>query len=215
MNFQLPKVVIDELTTLGTPDSIATKIKDFCIYLDKWNQKINLTGSKSCEDIATDHILDSLKAAKHLPLSEAFIDIGSGAGFPGLILAMIWPDREAHLIEPKEKSANFLKEATKALGLTNVSVYIRAIEDLQGEEIVPIFQEYFSISRAFSPMKKFFGCCHYLVHEDAPIFLMTGESSEALDSEVLTRHNLTLFKSINYDTEKTKKMLVEIRQAQP
>ncbi len=213
MDFIIPAVVQTELTALSASEAAVSKIKDFCILLDKWNQKVNLTGSKSVDEIALNHVHDSLLAAKCLPQSEAFIDVGSGAGFPGLILAMIWPDREAHLIEPKEKSAIFLKEAIKTLSLTNVTVYIRAIEELQGEEIVPIYQEYFSISRAFSPAKKFFGYCHYLVHEDAPLFLMSGEESELLDPQVLEKNKLTVFKSTNYDLSKPKKTLVEIRQA--
>ena len=209
MDFILPDALKDELTIF--PSASLEQITTFCVLLDQWNKKINLTGSKSALEIAQDHVLDSIKAAKLLPTVEAFIDIGTGAGFPGLVLAMLWPDREAHLVEPREKSATFLKEAIKALGIKNVSVYIRAIEDLQGEEIIPIYQEFFSISRAFSPIKKFIGYCHYLIREESPLFLMTGENSEVLDPSILQKHNIRIVNSTGYDQNKPKKLLVELR----
>jgi len=212
MNFSLPKAVEQELQKLSAPPSAQKSIVDFCILLDKWNQKMNLSGSKSPDDLATEHVLDTLRAAQHLPVSEAFLDIGSGAGFPGIILGMLWPEREGHLVEPKEKSATFLKEAVKNLGLSNVTIYVRAIEDLQGEEVIPIYQEYFSISRAFSPMKKFLGHCSYLVREESPLFLMTGENSEVLDEAALAKYQLFVAKSTKYDSDKPKKLLVEIRK---
>jgi len=211
MDFSLPESCIKALNSLPASESTKTKLCDYVSLLHKWNQKTNLTGSKSTEEIASDHVLDSLLAAKHLPVTEALIDIGTGAGFPGLVLAMVWTDREIHLVEPKEKSVIFLKEAVKNLGLQNVTVHPLSVEDLQGDELVPIYQESFTISRAFSPMKKFFGYCDYLVHEDAPLFLMTGENSESLDPTVLEKSNLLVFKSTNYDSSKPKKILVEIR----
>ncbi len=210
MNFSLPAAVKSELPHFSVTTETENKLSEFCLLLDKWNQKISLTGSKTAQEIAGDHVLDSIRVARFLPESEAFLDIGSGAGFPGLVLSLLWPTREAHLIEPKEKSANFLKEAIKVLKLSNVTLHVRTIEDLQGDEIVPIYQEHFSISRAFSPMKKFVGYCEYLVKEESPLFLMTGEDSEALDESVLQKHELIIVKKTNYDSSKPKKLLVEL-----
>jgi 16S rRNA (guanine527-N7)-methyltransferase len=210
MSFVLPAVLKNELNHFSPQGQTESLLIEFCAVLNKWNQKISLTSAKTPEAIATEHVLDSIIAAKYLPQSEAFLDIGSGAGFPGLVLAMIWPDREAHLVEPKEKSATFLKEAVKTLKLNNVTVHTIPIEELQGDEIVPIYQEHFSISRAFSPMRKFFGYCSYLVKEEAPLFLMTGEDSEALDEGTIKKHDLVITKKTQYDPAKPKKVLVEI-----
>jgi len=210
MNFSLPASVRSELQSISGQNNVEQQITDFCALLDKWNQKISLTSARNPEAIALDHVLDSVLAAKHLPQSEAFLDIGSGAGFPGLVLAMLWPDREAHLVEPKEKSSTFLKEAVKNLKLQNVTVHSIPIEELQGDEIVPIYKEHFSISRAFSPMRKFFGYCSYLVKEESSLFLMTGEDSEALDASAIAKHELIVLKKTPYDPSKPKKLLVEI-----
>lgn len=210
MNFSLPANVRSELQKTTNPSEVEKLITDFCLLLDKWNQKISLTSARSPELIATDHVLDSILASKVLPESEAFLDIGSGAGFPGLVLAMLWPNREAHLVEPKEKSSTFLKEAIKNLKLNNVTVHTIPIEELQGDEIVPIYQEHFSISRAFSPMRKFFGYCSYLVKEESPLFLMTGDDSEALDEATIKKHELSITKQTPYDPSKPKKLVVEI-----
>jgi|GEM_PF-439973 len=213
MNFSLPASVRSEIQTISSQNDVEQQVAAFCSLLDKWNQKISLTSARNPEAIALDHVLDSVLAAKHLPQSEAFLDIGSGAGFPGLVLAMLWPDREAHLVEPKEKSSTFLKEAVKNLKLQNVTVHSIPIEDLQGDEIVPIYKEHFSISRAFSPMRKFFGYCSYLVKEESPLFLMTGEDSEALDDSTMSKHFLTVINKTTYDPSKSKKLLVEIGRA--
>jgi 16S rRNA (guanine527-N7)-methyltransferase len=210
MNFSLPASVRSELQKTTTQSEVERVITDFCILLDKWNQKISLTSARTPELIATEHVLDSILAARILPESEAFLDIGSGAGFPGLVLAMLWPNREAHLVEPKEKSSTFLKEAVKNLKLQNVTVHTIPIEELQGDEIVPIYQEHFSISRAFSPMRKFFGYCSYLVKDESPLYLMTGEDSEALDNSAIAKHELAIIKTTSYDSSKPKKLLVEI-----
>ncbi len=210
MNFSLPSSVKSELANLSVSVEVENLLSSFCEVLHKWNQKISLTSAKTPEAIATQHVLDSILAAKILPQSEAFLDIGSGAGFPGLVLAMLWPNREAHLVEPKEKSSTFLKEAVKNLKLQNVTIHTIPIEELQGDEIVPIYQEHFSISRAFSPMRKFFGYCSYLVKEESPLFLMTGEDSEALDEATISKHELVIVKTTAYDSSKPKKLLVEI-----
>lgn len=210
MNFSLPASVRSELQTIAAQNHVEQQITEFCALLDKWNQKISLTAARNPEAIALDHVLDSVLAAKYLPQSEAFLDIGSGAGFPGLVLAMLWPDREAHLVEPKEKSSTFLKEAVKNLKLQNVTVHAIPIEELQGDEIVPIYKEHFSISRAFSPMRKFFGYCNYLVKEESPLFLMTGEDSGAIDEATIGKHELRITNKTQYDPTKPKKLLVEI-----
>jgi len=104
-------------------------------YIDlllRWNARINLTAIRKEEDIVTRHFGESLFAARHLfpdqsrrerPRSCTAIDVGSGAGFPGLPIKIWAPDLKITLIESTQKKATFLREVTRTLILTNINVF--------------------------------------------------------------------------------------------
>jgi len=98
-------------------------------YIDlllKWNARINLTAIRAPEDIVERHFGESLFAARHIlaqrPIKTA-IDLGSGAGFPGVPFALLAPEVEVTLIESNQKKSTFLKELIYLLGLRNVKVF--------------------------------------------------------------------------------------------
>jgi 16S rRNA (guanine527-N7)-methyltransferase len=106
-----------------------TRLRAISIYIDlllKWNARINLTAIREPKEIVQRHFGESLFAAKYLldqHLPEAAIDLGSGAGFPGVPFAMLAPEVGVTLIESQQKKATFLKELIHALGLKNVKVF--------------------------------------------------------------------------------------------
>jgi 16S rRNA (guanine527-N7)-methyltransferase len=106
-----------------------TRLRAISIYIDlllKWNARINLTAIREPNEIVQRHFGESLFAAKYLldqHLPEAAIDLGSGAGFPGVPFAMLAPEVGVTLIESQQKKASFLKELIHALGLKNVKVF--------------------------------------------------------------------------------------------
>ena len=96
----------------------------------KWNQKINLTSIRKPEEIATRHFEESLFLTKLLPQPNGLLmDVGSGAGFPGLPLKIVWPGVETVLLEPNHKKATFLKEAIRSCGLGGIEVRAERLED--------------------------------------------------------------------------------------
>jgi 16S rRNA (guanine527-N7)-methyltransferase len=99
----------------------------------KWNARMNLTAVRDPEEMVTRHFGESFFAAGILrPYSPAsLIDLGSGAGFPGIPLAMFMPETKVSLIESNQKKSTFLKEAVFALKLTNASVFCGRGEDYQ------------------------------------------------------------------------------------
>lgn len=105
------------------------------IYIDlllKWNSRINLTSVRRPEDIVTRHFGESFFAASQLLASEeatSVIDLGSGAGFPGIPLAMAFPEAHVTLVEAASKKAAFLNEVIRALQLTNAKVFNGRGED--------------------------------------------------------------------------------------
>lgn len=98
--------------------------------LVRWNAKINLTSLRRPEEIATRHFEESLFLAKLLPPPAGLlVDIGSGAGFPGLPLKIAWPSVETVLLEPNKKKATFLKEVIRHCDLRGIEVRAERLEE--------------------------------------------------------------------------------------
>ncbi len=115
-------------------------ISKFIDILLKWNARINLTAIRAPEEIVERHFGESLFAARHIlaqgPVSRA-IDLGSGAGFPGVPFALLAPEVEITLIESNQKKSTFLKELIYLLGLRNVKVFSgRAESHSQSADLV-------------------------------------------------------------------------------
>ena len=100
--------------------------------LDHWRQRFNLTGQLAAADLV-DHALESLVPADLLLRSGSLIDIGSGAGFPGVPLAILSPDIPVTLLEPRARRAAFLRHVVRALPLPNTRVEESRIEDVGGQ----------------------------------------------------------------------------------
>jgi 16S rRNA (guanine527-N7)-methyltransferase len=120
---------------LGTGSLSAGQIEAVQTHLDlllKWNAKINLTAIRNPDEIVTRHFGESFFAAEHLGAipAETAIDIGSGAGFPGLPLKLWIPDLKLTLIESNQRKATFLREVLRALELSNVEVRSERAEAL-------------------------------------------------------------------------------------
>jgi len=103
------------------------KLENFAILLHEWNQIHNLTGAKSIEAIY-DNIADSLYPLNFIEKPSTLLDVGTGAGFPGIVLAMALPECEVVLAEPLKKRVSFLKYASIDLELPNVRVEAQRVE---------------------------------------------------------------------------------------
>ena len=118
------------MNELELSNDILKKIDNFTKYLMDWNKVHNLTGAKTYEAIE-EQIFDSIYPLTFLPKQNSLLDIGTGAGFPGMILAIAMPDTECMLCEPLRKRASFLKFIVRELELTNVTVKANRVEDLE------------------------------------------------------------------------------------
>ncbi len=101
----------------------------FVGLLQKWNRVYNLVGKSSSEEILSLHLADSLSIHSHL-VGQRIADVGTGAGFPGLVLAMVDPARHYTLIDSNNKKTRFLTQAVIELGLDNVAIYNGRCQDL-------------------------------------------------------------------------------------
>lgn len=113
-------------------DDFYKNIQKYKTHLLKWNKTHNLTGAKD-EQTIDDFIYDAVYPVKFLPKSNSLLDIGTGAGFPGMILAMALRDTKVTLAEPLTKRASFLQFIKADLGLDNVKVIKKRVEEMEPE----------------------------------------------------------------------------------
>ena len=107
-----------------------TALRAFVDLLLQWNRRVNLISARSAEDVWCRHVLDALQLVPLLPPgTTGFVDLGSGAGFPGLVLAVA-AGCEAHLIEADKRKAAFLTHAAARLGMTKVTIHAARIEEM-------------------------------------------------------------------------------------
>ena len=120
------KEILEDPRLIISPTAPTEQIvSQFGTYLDllvKWNKKINLTSEKYSQDILVRHIFDSLQYAPVVTPKEEILDIGSGAGFPGIPLKIIYPELVTTLIESQRKRCSFLETVISQLGLTAIKV---------------------------------------------------------------------------------------------
>lgn len=163
------KQFLSGLDTLGltVPQKQIDLLLLYCQELQKWSQRINLIArNTSARDIVEKHFLDSLTL---LPVIRQYgleqegdsevslLDIGSGAGFPGLVLAAALPKLTVTLVEPRQKRVSFLRHVIRLLGLTNVLVTDQRIETGQawdGLEFTFITSRAVAAADVFLPMIK-------------------------------------------------------------
>jgi 16S rRNA (guanine527-N7)-methyltransferase len=108
------------------------RLLDYVELLARWNAAYNLTAVREPGEMVTRHLLDSLAVAK-LVRGDSLADLGTGAGLPGIPLAILAPERQHTLIDSNGKKVRFLREAVRALALTNVRVEQSRVEDARGQ----------------------------------------------------------------------------------
>ncbi|MDD2780617.1 16S rRNA (guanine(527)-N(7))-methyltransferase RsmG [Sulfuricurvum sp.] len=117
---------------INVPEDFFEKIEHYKTLLEKWNKVHNLTGAKTLHQI-DEFIVDAITPLTFLPPLTKVMDIGTGAGFPGMILALALPQTHFTLVEPLSKRASFLQFVKADLGLNNVEVKALRAEQLPSE----------------------------------------------------------------------------------
>ena len=120
---------------VGLSDDTIDNLLGYLALLLRWNLKINLTSVRSPEECITRHFGESFFVSNVVQLHGRLLDIGSGAGFPGLALKLLVPDLEVVLLEPAAKKRAFLKEVARVCGMGSVRVVGSRVEEFsqQGE----------------------------------------------------------------------------------
>ncbi|MBD3797652.1 MAG: 16S rRNA (guanine(527)-N(7))-methyltransferase RsmG [Campylobacterales bacterium] len=121
-----------QLHNINLPQNFFTNVAKYKEHLLKWNKIHNLTGAKD-ERTLDDFIVDALYPLSFLPKVNSLMDIGTGAGFPGMILALALPETHVTLVEPLAKRASFLQFIKADLNLLNVTVVKKRVEDMEAK----------------------------------------------------------------------------------
>ena len=144
----------------------------FAEHLAQWGEELGLVGPRELDRLWTRHILNSALVA-HKIGTGTLIDIGSGAGFPGLVIAAIRPDVQCTLIEPLGRRAHWLREEADRLGLTNVEVRNERAEEAAGHVIADLVT-----ARAVSALKTLVPLAAPLLKQGGQLVLMKGQKVE-------------------------------------
>ena len=131
---------------------IQRKLLDYLALIVKWNRVHNLTAVRESAKMVSAHLLDCLAVVPYLKASTV-LDIGSGAGLPGIPLALMWPHARVSLLDSNHKKTVFLKQATIELGLDNTEVVCDRVENWRPQQQFELV-----ISRAFSALPDFLRC---------------------------------------------------------
>ncbi|MGH8616443.1 MAG: 16S rRNA (guanine(527)-N(7))-methyltransferase RsmG [Burkholderiales bacterium] len=139
------------IAALGVPVSGAAQqtLLDYLALIEKWNRVHNLTAIRDPAQMLTHHLLDSLAVLPHLT-GPRVLDVGAGAGLPGIVLAIVRPDWAVTLLDSNHKKAAFLQQAVIELKLANADVVCERIENLDRPQAYDVL-----VSRAFSALAEF------------------------------------------------------------
>lgn len=113
------------------PAAVIERLLDYVVLLARWNATYNLSAVRDPAEMVTRHLLDSLALLPHVR-GETLADLGSGAGLPGLPLAIVAPQRQVTLVDSNGKKTRFLRAAVRELGLANVRVAENRVENTEG-----------------------------------------------------------------------------------
>ncbi len=143
---------------------------DYLALLIKWNKVYNLTAVRDPQDMVKQHLLDSLSVVKAFQQASNVLDVGSGGGLPGIILAIVYPQCQVSLIDTVNKKTAFLNQVKAELKLSNLTVFTGRVEQLQVSQKFDVIT-----SRAFSELANFIQWSAHLLADDGQFFAMKGQ----------------------------------------
>lgn len=153
---------------LSVDDGQRQRLLDYLALLARWNKAYNLTAIRDESQMVTRHLLDSLAVAPYIT-GQRVIDVGTGAGLPGVPLAILFPERAFHLLDSNGKKTRFLFQVKTALGLDNMVVHQARVD---AHRVAAPYDEV--LSRAFASLQDMVQGCHHLLAPKGRFLAMKG-----------------------------------------
>lgn len=202
-----------ELLKLGIDltEKQKSQLEEFYNILIEENKKINLTRILEKEDVYLKHFYDSLTIVKVVDFSKinTLCDVGSGAGFPGIVLKIVFPNLKVVLIDSLQKRVNYLNRTIKSLGLENIKAIHTRSED---------YKETFDlvVARAVARLDKLINWCSHLIGKNQLFVAMKANIDDELVGidKTLTKNNCLVenIEKFNLPKENSNRALVLIRK---
>lgn len=184
------------------------QISLFDVFLEglwSWNKRLNLTGISEKRQVIIKLFIDSLVALPHLSPRGTVLDIGSGAGIPGLPLKIGQPDFEVHLLESKAKKISFLKDMIRKLGLKGIEAYQGRAE--QKHDVPTLFHCYDIVTaRALASLKRTIALCSSYLEPGGVLVAFKGSRVEQEieeSNQVMKEFNFKIGKKVLYSLPET------------
>ncbi len=154
---------------LDLPAATQEKLLAYLALMHKWNRVYNLTAVRDEGKMLTHHLLDSLAVVPHVREAKILLDVGSGAGLPGIPLALALPDTQVTVLDSNHKKTTFMRQAKMQLALANVTVVCERAEKYQSKQVFNVV-----ISRAFAELTDFAAMAGHLVALGGLLIAMKG-----------------------------------------
>lgn len=151
------------------PEAAVPKLAGHLELVEKWNRVHNLTAVRNIEQMVPLHVLDSLSILSYLGGTASIVDVGTGAGLPGIPLAIARPAMRVTLLDSSHKKCAFLQQAKTELGLANVEIVCDRVESWNPPEKFEV-----AVSRAFSDLADFVEQARHLVAPGGRLIAMKG-----------------------------------------
>jgi 16S rRNA (guanine527-N7)-methyltransferase len=145
------------------------KLMNYLALMFKWNAVYNLTSLRDPMQMVTHHLLDSLAAVPAFAAARNVLDVGSGGGLPGIVLAIVRTDMNVSMIDTVHKKTAFLTQVKAELGLANVTVYTARVEQLQVSDKFDVIT-----SRAFADLSDFVNWSSHLLADGGRYIALKG-----------------------------------------
>lgn len=156
-------------TSIELTDEQKLKLVKYVELLDKWNKAYNLTSVREPSQMMVKHILDALVVAPHIN-GKNYIDVGTGPGLPGIVLAIALPDTQFILLDSLGKRVRFLTQVKHELGLSNVTPVQSRVEEYQA----PVKLDGV-LSRAFASIQDMVQWCEHLIDDSGKFIALKGQ----------------------------------------
>ena len=148
-----------EKLELENKDYLYIKLLIYKDLLIKWNKVFNLISVKGVDEIVTHHFLDCLAVVPFIE-GKNVLDVGSGAGLPGIIIALCYPEKNITLVDSVGKKTTFLKQTCAELNLSNITIINKRVEDITTNKLFDSI-----IARAFAEMQVLIDLTRHLIED--------------------------------------------------
>lgn len=180
------KILVNGITSLNLniTDDQVDRLLGFIKLIEKWNKAYNLTAIRDRKEMARLHILDSLAIIPHIE-GKRIIDIGTGAGLPGIPLAICLPEIGFTLLDSNAKKTRFVQQVVLELKLKNVAVFHGRVENYQPEQAYDAV-----LTRAFASLPDIVKLTAHLLSKDGVLLAMKGQNMEAELTQIAAKKSV-------------------------